>query len=150
MILGLRCSSKDYAFAVIGGTKGAPTVAETGHVQFPKGFSRVQCMGWFCQELEALLAKHSCTLIAIKGFEGRTRDKSFVERVEHESAAYIAAGRKGIKGVVRKVKSTMAKDLGLKGRAHYLPTLDTTGVPGFDALDEKTQEAVLVAWSELR
>jgi hypothetical protein len=35
----------------------------------------------------------------------------------------LAASQKGIRSVVRKAKSTIAKDLGLKGRGKYLATL---------------------------
>jgi len=50
---------------------------------------------------------------------------------------------------MRQVKSTMAKDLGFKGRGRYLATLDTSAIASFTQLDDKIQEAVLVAWSGL-
>lgn len=150
MILGLRCSSKDYAFAVLDGTRAKPTLVVSGLVAFPKGFSRVQSVHWFYQELLTILNAHPCTLIVVKGFEGMSRDRFFVERVEHESAAYLAASHRGIKSVLRKVKSTIAKDLGLKGRARYLSTtLDTSLIVDYDTLAEKTQDAILAAWSGL-
>ncbi len=149
-VLGLRCSSKDYAFGVLGGALASPDVLDSGLVMFPKGFSRVQSVKWFLQELDSLLSKHQCDLIIIKGFEGRTRDKSFVERVEHEAIAFLAAANHGIKMVLRKVKSTIAKDLGLKGRARYLSsTLDTSHVPNFADYPDKIQEAILAVWSGL-
>ena len=135
MILGLRCSSTDYAYAVLDGTKAKPTLVSSGHVTFPRGYSRQQCVNWFLQELLTILGANPCNAIIIKGFEGRKRDNSFVARVEHETAAYIAAHENGIKSVLRKVKSTIAKDLGLKGRARYLSTtLDTSVVEGYDDL----------------
>lgn len=150
MILGLRCSAKDYAFAILDGTKAAPVLVAHGLVAYPKGFSRVQSANWFLQELTMLLDTHSCGAIVIKGFEGLTKGNAFVERVENEAVAYLAAFRKGIKSVVRKVKSTIAKDLGLKGRAKYLSsTLDTTVINDYAALDEKIQDAVLAGWSGL-
>lgn len=149
MILGLRCSSKDYAFAVLDGKRTEPKLVAHGLVAFPKSYSRLQSISWFSQELDALLGKHSCSQIVMKAFEGKARNSSFVERIEHETAAYFAASKKGIRLVARKVKSTIAKDLGLKGRARYLATLDTSSIPGFQNLDEKTQDAILAAWSEL-
>jgi len=53
-------------------------------------------------------------------------------------------------GIFKKVKSTIAKDLGLKGRGHYLRTeLDTSVIPGFAGKPDKEKEAILAAWSEL-
>lgn len=149
MILGLRCSSKDYAFAILDGQKSKPTVVAHGFVSFPKGFSAVQRAAWFLQELNGILDGHNCDAIVLKAFEGRARDNSFVERVEHESMAYLAASRKGIKSVVRKVKSTTAKDLGFKGRGKYLASADTSHFPNFASYDQKVQEALLVGWSSL-
>jgi hypothetical protein len=149
VILGLRCSSRDYAFAVLDGKRGTPKLIAQGLVVFPKGFSRIQSVVWFSHELDSLLDRHDCSQILMKAFEGMTRDRSFVDRVEHETVAYFAAQRKGIKSVSRKVKSTIAKDLGLKGRGRYLATLNTSAMAGFSEFKDKVQEAILVAWSGL-
>ena len=149
MILGLRCSTKDYAFAVLDGKRTAPKLVAHGFVPFPKSFSRVQSVVWFSQELDTLLGKHDCSHIVMKAFEGKARGNPFVERIEHETAAYFSASKKGIRSVARKVKSTIAKDLGLKGRGKYLATLDTSAIPAFSQLDEKLQDAILAAWSAL-
>jgi hypothetical protein len=149
MILGLRCSNKDYAFAVLDGKQAVPKLIVQGLVAFPKGVSRIQSVVWFSHELDTLLNEHPCSQILMKAFEGMTRNSSFVDRVEHETVAYFSANRKGIKLVARKVKSTIAKDLRLKGRGRYLATLDTSSITDFALLDDKVQEAVLTAWSGL-
>lgn len=150
MILGLRCSASDYAYAVMQGARSKPALVSSGLELFPKGFSRLQCVHWLLQELETILNTNTCSAIVIKGFEGPKRDSSFVARVEHESAAYIAAHNVGIKLVTRKVNSTIAKELGLKGRARYLSSrLDTSVIAGYDEIPKKTQEAILAAWSGL-
>jgi hypothetical protein len=149
MILGLRCSTKDYAYAILDGKKAAPKVIGRALVHFPKGFSRLQSVVWFSQELDALLGQHSCSLIVMKAFEGMTRNSSFVERIEHETVAYFAAAKRGIKSVTRKRKSTIARDFGLKGSGKYLATLDTSSIDDFSFVDDKIQEAILVAWSDL-
>jgi len=150
MILGLRCSNKDYTFAVMDGTKQEPRVIASGNVAFPVGFPKTSSVKWFLQEIETLLASHGIDKIAIKAFEGRTRGSLFVDRIDHEAMVFLAASHRGSRAVFRKVKSTIAKDLGLKGRAHYLRTaLDTSVIHAFDDYPEKTQEAILAAWSEL-
>jgi hypothetical protein len=149
MILGLRCSSKDYAFAVLNGKRTHPQVADQGHIPFPVGYSRVQAITWFYHELNGVLDRHSCSQIVLKAFEGMVRNASFVERIEHEAVAYLSAHGKGIRLVTRKVKSTIAKDMGLKGRGKYLATLDTSAIANFNDLPDKVQEAVLAAWSAL-
>ena len=50
-------------------------------------------------------------------------------------------------GCKSKRKVTLAKDLGLKGKARYLLTFDTSPIPDFADLDEKMKDAVLCAWS---
>ena len=63
---------------------------------------------------------------------------------------YVAGGTEGMNAIFKKLKSTIAKDLGLKGRAHYLQTsLDTSVIPGFGGRGGKEQEAILAGWSEL-
>lgn len=151
-ILGIRCSNKDYSFVILAGDSNNPTIEEKGNVRFPKGFSRSLCLKWFLQELEGILKRHDVRIIAIKGTEGlAARGKSFVERVENEAMIYLSAANLGIKNVYRKVKSTIAKDFGLKGKAKYLSTkLDCSVFPTFDNEDNKTQEAILVAWSSMK
>jgi hypothetical protein len=86
----------------------------------------------------------------MKRFEGHSRGRSFEERVEYEAAVYLACARCGLTTACKKVKSTIAKDLGLKGRAHYLETLNTCVIPSFSNYTDKEQEAVLCAWSDLK
>jgi len=119
-------------------------------IVFPRGFNTQQNLVWFLREIEALLDKFDIEMIVTKEFEGRKRDKSFVARVEHEAMVYMAAANHGITAVFKKRKCTIAKDLGLKGRARYLSTkLDTSPIPDFNSYSDKTQDAILAAWSEL-
>ena len=106
-------------------------------------------MLWFAQELEQIIKTHAIQAIVIKRSEGRTKSGAFEQRAEYEGVVYMAAGRCGLTAVSKKVKSTLAKDLGLKGRAHYLETLNTTPIADYDDKTDKEQEAILCAWSEL-
>ena len=150
--LGMRCSNNDYTFAIIGGKKKNPILIDKGTIDFPKGFSRAASLRWFFQEVEEIFKKHNINIVAIKGAEAMaTRNKTFVERVENEAIIFLVAENHGIKKVRRKLKSTIAKDLGLKGKAKYLSThLDTTIFKNFDNETAKTQEAILVAWSSIK
>ena len=146
----MRCSNKDYTYAILRGKKDKPSVIECQTINFPKGYSRAQCLKWMLQEIEDLLNKNKILRIAIKSFEGRSRGKTFEIRVEHEAAIYIASANCGIKKVSKKVKGTIAKDLGLKGRAKYLETtLDTSLIDNYDKLNDKEKDAILAGWSEL-
>lgn len=151
-VLGVRCSSREYSFVVLSGNRQCPQIKEKGRVLFPKTISRPQELKWFMLEIETILKKYNITLISIKGTEGMaSRGKPFVARVENEAAIYIAAANNGIKMVYKKVGSTIAKDLGLKGKAKYLVTkLDTSPIPKFNELHKNMQEAILVAWSSFR
>lgn len=150
-VLGVRCSNKDFTYVVMSGSKVKPKIDTSDINTFPRNFSKPRALLWFVQEIEQLISRHNVNKIVIKGFEGRTRGKSYEERVEFESAVFIAAANNGINAVFKKVKSTIAKDLGLKGRAHYLQTtLNTSVIDGYATKTEKEKDAILSAWSELR
>jgi hypothetical protein len=150
--LGLRCSNNDYTFVVLKGDASCPLIADKGYVSFPKGFSRPHELKWFYQEIEGFVAKHKLKSICIKGAEGSAfRDRSFVARIENEAMVYLAGFNNGIKKISKKVKSTIAKDLGLKGKAKYLATsLNCSVFPTFDDETPKMQEAILAAWSDIK
>ena len=78
------------------------------------------------------------------------KGKPYAFRVECEAMASLAAANCGSSNVVRKVKPTIAKDLGLPGKAKSLTEkLDHSLVPGLSDMPDKEFEAVVVAWSEL-
>jgi hypothetical protein len=150
-ILGLRCSNSDYAYAILDGDSKRPVVLEENLVTYPPDYKRPKLLRWFYLEIEGLLGKHTISRIVIKGAEPMaTRDRPFVERTEHEAIVMLAAETKGITRISRKVKATIAKDLGMKGKAKYLDTkLDKSVIDGFGDRSAKTQEAILAGWSEL-
>jgi hypothetical protein len=62
----------------------------------------------------------------------------------------LSAAMTGSDNVVRKVKPTIAKDLGLKGRAKSLvEDLDYSKINGLKQKSDKEFEAIVVAWSSL-
>ena len=150
-ILGIRCSNKDFSYAVMSGSKKAPVIVESRSLLYPKNFTRPRSLLWFTQEIEQLIKKYNVQSVVMKRFEGRRRGGSFEDRVEYEAAVYLACARCGLTTACKKVKSTIAKDFGLKGRAHYLETeLDTCVIPSFSSCTNKEQEAILCAWSDLK
>lgn len=150
--LGIRCSNKDYSFVILKGNKSSPEIETKGHVSFPKGFSISQNLKWFLQEIEEILQKYHVVVISMKSTEALARKGNlFVARIENEAMVYLAAVNRGIKQVFKKVNSTIAKDLGLKGKGKYLKTeLDCSVFPDFDKESDKLKDAILVAWSSMK
>lgn len=151
--IGIRCSNTDFSYAILSGKKSGPKLETFDTIFFPKGYTRPQALKWFLLELEELSKKYgSLSVWAIKGTEAiATKGKEFVERVENEAMVFLHAGNTGSSRVIRKVKSTIAKDLGLTGKASALKTdLDTSIIPEFRDATEKAKEAILIAWSELK
>ncbi len=146
---GIRCSHKDYTYCVLTGTQQKPNLIIIDSCAFPKGFGKAKSLQWMVQEIELIVKQHEIELVAIKKFEGRTKGNDYEARVEHEAAAIIAAANNGITAVYKKGKGTIAKDLGLKGRAKYLQGFDTTHFADYEKLNDKEKDAVLVAWSVL-
>ena len=149
-ILGIRCSNKDFSYVVMSGSKKAPAIVESSSLLYPKNFTRPRSLLWFTQEIEQLIKKHNVQSVVIKRFEGRSRGGSFEDRIEYEAMVYLACAICGLTTACKKVKSTIAKDLGLKGRAHYLEILNTCVIPSFSSCTDKEQEAILCAWSDLK
>lgn len=148
-VLGIRCSNSDYTFAVLCGLRTSPQVIEVNSFSFPTGFAKPQSLKWFYQEIDDLLTRHSVKIIVIKKFEGRTRGNTYEDRVEHEAMVLLAGANHGLKALFKKVKSTISKDLGMKGRGRYLLTFNTSPISNFDKYSGKAQEALFAAWSEL-
>ncbi|RKY24577.1 MAG: hypothetical protein DRP62_03455 [Planctomycetota bacterium] len=149
-VLGIRCSNRDYTFAILSGTKKRPRLIDCNTILFPKGFAKPKSVKWMLQEIDTLLKQHRIKKIAMKKNESQFRGKPYDERIECETMVYLAAENCGIKVVCKKTKGTIAKDLGLKGRAHYLATsLNTSLISDYDSYSDKQQEAILAAWSEL-
>jgi hypothetical protein len=148
-VLGLRCSNRGYSYAILRGKNKTPILVDSAAVSFPKGFKSPQSLKWFYQEIQGLIHHHGIKKIVIKRFEGRPRGSAYETRVEHEAAATLAGADAGITAIFKKVKSTIAKDLGLKGRPKYLASVDNSMMPDLDNKPEEIREAVLCARSEL-
>jgi hypothetical protein len=150
MVLGLRCSNTDYHFALLSGTKKAPILENKGSISYPVKVKKPASLKWMVDEIHDRLRKIHIDVVVIKAPEPSARRTSVLtERIEYEAAVLIACADVGIKAVFKKVKSTIAKDLGLKGKGRYLETFDTGALKNFSELPEKTREAALAAWSEL-
>lgn len=151
-ILGIRCSNSDYAYAVITGTKESPELVVSDIIAFPKGYSPPEIMKWLLQELESINTKYDISRWVIKGAEPMAmRDKAYTSRVEFEAMVSLSAVNKGNSNVCRKVKSTIAKNLGLKGTAKALVIdLDYSLIDGLKNMKDKEFESVVAAWSELK
>ena len=147
--LGIRCSNSDFSYAIISGTNKLPEIIAIGQVNFPKGFSKAHSVRWFYQEIETLITNYMIKRISIKASEAITAQKSLEDRIEHEAMIFLAAANHNIREVSKKRKNTIAKDLGVKGKASYLAKLDTTPIPDFDKYNDKLKDAILTAWSEL-
>ena len=150
-ILGIRCSNSDYAYAVLTGTKKSPELVASDIISFPKGYSPPEIMKWLLQELESINTKNEISKWVIKGAEPMAlRDKAYTSRVEFEAMVSLSAINNGSSNVIRKVKPTIAKDLGLKGTAKALVNdLDYSLIDGLKMMVDKEFESVVAAWSEL-
>lgn len=148
-VLGVRCSNSDYTSCLLLGTEISPQVKQTKHVNFPNGYGEAETLRWLHQEFQQLCNGQALDAVCIKRAEPNVkRSNSLEARIEAEAVVLLAAAESGCLKIVRKVGSTVAKDLGLKGKAKYLQTeLDTSLITNFEKYNAKEQEAILVAWS---
>lgn len=150
-VLGVRCSNNDCTFCLVSGSKKTPSVELLPNVKFPKGFNKAETLKWFSQELETIFNDNEIDSVAIKGAETMVkRSNNLTSRIQNEAVIYLVSAKSGVLNVDTKVKATIAKDLGLKGRAKSLETeLDKSVIEDYDAYPTKAQEAILVGWSSL-
>jgi hypothetical protein len=150
MVMGLRCSNTDYHFVLLTGTKSSPVLKQSGSFNYPKGLKKPFALKWMLEETRDRLQKCTIDRVVIKASEPLARPSGpLTERTEFEAAVLIACAQSGLKAAFKKVKSTIAKDLGMKGKAKYLLEFDTSAITDFDSFSEKTREAILAAWTEL-
>lgn len=147
--LGVRCSNTDYTYCILSGDAGSPHIETIKHVTYPNGFTEAETLKWLHQELQAILSTHAIDGVGIKRAETNVKRSNSLElRIQAEAIVSLAVAQAGCRSIERKVSSTVAKDLGLKGKAKYLHTkLDTSAISNFRDYSNKEQEAILVAWS---
>lgn len=148
-VMGVRCSNSDYAYCILSGSRESPVVEETKKVSFPKGYNEAEVLQWLHQEMRAVFSKHKCNAIGIKKAETNVvRSNALETRIQSDAIVSLAAAEAGCLAIFRKVKSTIAKDLGLKGKGKYLETkLDASAIAGFHGYSREIKEAILVGWS---
>jgi len=152
LILGLRCSTSEFSFAIIDGTQKAHKLIASGRVKYPSGYTHSELLKWLHNEVGGLIIKYKPNGIGVKGTEAmRMKGKSFGERMELEAMIFLQAAENAIKHAERKVNATIAKDLGLKGKGKYLAEgFDYSAIVEFHKMSQHLQEATQVALSMLK
>lgn len=150
-VIGFRCGSSEFSYAVLEGDKANPRIIVKDTVSFPKNYSRPQVLKWLYQEMQQIFTSNDPNAIVLKRTEGSApRGKSFVERVENEAIVLLMASQKNVYNITGKVKSTIAKNLGFKGRARYLKGIFIgSPISEVENSAENIKDAVMAAWSEL-
>lgn len=147
-VLGVRCSNLDLTYAILQGNRSGPKLVDAGSVQVPKGFTEPEILRWLRQELAGLFSKHDFAAVGIKRAETSVmRSNSLEQRIALEAIVSLVAAENGCLNVTRKVKATIAKDLGMKGKSKYLASFDTSAIHDFGKRNAKEQEAIMVGWS---
>lgn len=148
-VMGVRCSNSYYAYCILSGSREAPVVEATNRISFPVGYNETEVLRWLYQEMQAVFGTHRVDAIGIKKAEANVvRSNALETRIKGDAIVSLAAAEAGCRAVYKKVKSTIAKDLGLKGKGKYLETkLDTSAITGFDGYSQEIKEAILVGWS---
>lgn len=147
--IALRCSNSDFAYVVLDGNQDSPSIEHCAKIPFPKGYAEHSLLYWFYQEISEIVKSHSPDQLVVKAAESMVKRSNSLElRMRIEGIALMVAAEVGCSNAYRKVKSTIAKDLGMKGKGKYLETkLDTSIIPNFDSYKGKEQEAILAGWS---
>ena len=148
-IIGFICSSSDFTYALLEGGKTSPIIVKVEEISFPKGCSRSAILKWLYYEVEQLLKRFEPKGVLLKRAEhGASKDKSYTMRVENEAVILLLVGMLNIKYVDNKVKPTILKDLGYKGRSRYFAVACEDVLSEYNGkVTEKIKEAIMVARS---
>ena len=151
-MIGFRCSSSDYTYAVIEITKDSANIDDTKTISFPKNYCHADILKWLYLEIERLLKDNKPRGIMIKRSEAMaSRGKPFIARVECEAIIFLLAAMLNIKYVVGKTKTTILRDLGYKGKSKYFKTaVADVSFDKITRLSDKIIEAVMVAKSGIK
>lgn len=151
-MIGFRCSSSDYTYAVIENSKGDTKIIDAKSIPFPKNYSHADILKWLYLEIERLLKDIKPSGIMIKRSEAlASKGKPFITRVECEGIIFLLAGMLNIKYVAGKAKATILKDLGYKGKSKYFKTaVADVSFDEIPRLSDKIIEAVMVAKSGVK
>lgn len=150
--IGIRCTLTDFSFSIVEGKLDYFDLVTTGRIKYPNGYKHIELLKWFYQEIGELLKKYDVKAIGVKGTEAMAmKGKSFGDRMELEGMIFLQASELGIKYAIRKVNATIAKDIGLKGKAKYLATgFDYSAITEYDSMSKNLQEATQAALSMLK
>jgi hypothetical protein len=152
IILGFRCSPSEFSFSVMEGNLKTHKLVASGRIKYPSGYNHCELLRWFHNEIAGLINKYQANGIGVKGTEAMgMKGKFYGERMELEAMIFLQAIQHGVKYAKRKVNSTIAKDLGLKGKGKYLADgFDYSSIDNFSKMSQHLQEATQVALSMFR
>jgi len=68
-VIGIRCSNKDFTYAVMDGSKKKPVMQHAESVTVPRNFSRPRALYWMVQEIQGLITRHGADKVVMKAFE---------------------------------------------------------------------------------
>ena len=150
--IGIRCTPTDFSFTIIEGSLKNYRLIAFNRLKYPQGYNRCELLKWLYLEMGEIIKKYSIYAIGVKGTEAMgMKGKSYGDRMELEGMIFLQASISGIKYAIRKVNSTIAKDIGLKGKAKYLSTeYDYSTITEYSGMSKNLQEATQVAISMLK
>ena len=122
--LGVRCSNKDFTYAVLEGSVKTPSLIALETLTIPP-LAESLALHWVIEETTTLIKRHGVNKIVLKASEGGKAGKAYEARVEFEGAVRAAAGALGLKAAFKKRKVTLAKNICGKGKAAHLDAHDT-------------------------
>lgn len=152
MVLGIRCTPSEFSYVIIEGSFKSHSLKTSNRMKYPSGYSHCELLKWFYNEIGGSIAKFEITVIGVKGTEAmQMKGKAYGNRMEIEGMIFLQAALNGLSHSMRKVNSTIAKDLGQKGKGKYLADgVDYSSIANFDTMSKNLQEAVQVALSMLK
>jgi len=132
MVLGVKSEGGRFVFALLGGSRDAPRIVDSGQRVAPTNLSRPAQLDYLARELIELLDRHHPSAIFYRANEGKIKstDRAEVEGVVMQTA-HAHANVDAVKIVKRRINTHLGLDTKAKYVQDHLPEPSGKAMPAY-------------------
>jgi len=143
MVAGFRCSTSEFSYVILNGSRSHPEIIRHGVRKKPRAYSHHEFLKWARERIHEILSEFEIGALGYKRAETNRRPEE--ERVHLEGILIEYACSAGIQNITNKLKSQIRKDLGFQREARYVSQIISSGPLSQDLNSSNLQEAALIA-----
>lgn len=141
--LGVRITTKLFAYAVVSGSTTEPLLRECNSKNFPASFKELDKLDWLYKEVQSIISKYNNLRIAAFYYYQNMSSSKCTELCQRsEGVFYLSLFHQGIKNIFSYRPATLKKKLNEKGFNQGL-------IQDFEDYSEDEKIAIKCACTEL-